>query len=110
MPGYEQTLRDMTITELLQYFHCENESAIAELNKENNSKGFPVSAVRVDQNLDAIQTFTQDKIAMCLIEIVRRMGASVNEIKEILKKYPLLQYKDGQEEYFLIEAIVRDTK
>lgn len=49
-----------------------------------------------------IPTFPKDFLSLHLIEVLRRMGRTPEEIKDILRKFPLLQYKDGEEEYFLI--------
>ena len=95
---YDYEIRNMSNKELFYLFSY------------YSKVGFELISFKTRSNEIQIPTLTKDRITLYLIEILRRMGSSVEEIKEIVRDYPLLQYKNGQEDFFLIELVSKSEE
>jgi len=95
--GYEAVIRSMTNKELFFKYN----SVIHETNKLLEFNFFNCKEIQIPD-------IKKDFITLYLIEILRRMGSSVENIKETLRDHPLLQYKNGEEDIFLIESPISE--
>lgn len=84
MGPVETQIRNFSNAELLLEFGKNSHAIINQLNYAN--RNVPLN----------------DMYTMLLIEVLRRMGAKAEEIKNELRNNPYLMYQNGEEEVFLI--------